>query len=182
MEKMPFSEGDLVVLKDKVTVGSETYRGILENGKIYSVVRPDSSGGFYILECGKLIKIYSSDVKHFEHIRIIERVLPKVGRTVYLKNLRNIEGAEELGFQLETPYEIIRVLDDNSVVVKNDSEELWIIFNELINVEIIDSEKEANQVIDKLEELNLQHLIDKALDERDFDKLKELHNLMSESK
>lgn len=169
-------KGDIIIIKDKTSISNEENRGVLQEGVPYFVDDTSSSGSLYIKIYGKEITIFSSDYQYIEHIKIVERGTYQLGEHVMILDDEKVQGALELGFREGLGFEVVKIIG-NEIIISNGKNELWIRETELsfIKSTTKQTSKENDAVIDKLEEKNIQNLIDKALDEKDFEKLKTLN-------
>ncbi|MFJ3388812.1 hypothetical protein [Lysinibacillus sp. NPDC086135] len=168
-------KGDIVIFNNKDKVSTSDNRAILENGVPYFVVELGASkGAFYIQVYGKEILLFDTDMKYIEHVQIANRYNFGVNNYVKLLNISRIDNAEKNNFNSSEIYKITKLIMDNGFLITNGESELWIKDNELPYVELIKN----NIAIEPNKEsaiTDIQALIDKALDERDFKMLERLH-------
>lgn len=176
-EKSNVYIGDIVIILNKDKISNDSDRKILENGIPYTVESLGySSGTYYIKILGKEIMMFESNYEYIEHIKIAKRYVFEVGDMVMINNTRRVEGAEESGFEEKVDYEVTRVIDRNDIVISNGKQELWIKEEEIPYVAASNKKPTYNtdQVVREIENENLNRLIDRALDERDFEELEKL--------
>lgn len=175
-----FLIGDLIIFNNTNIVGSD-YRHLIEKGVPYYITRFGyGSDTFYIKVYGKEIMIIANTEESYEHIAVAKRSTYKVGDCVYLVNQSEVEGANELGFQNNIKYKITKIINENEFLITNGINELLIKDRELTMIQLVNEgvpEKDLNKAIAQIEKMNYQNLIDKALDEKDFEKLDELRKL-----
>lgn len=113
--------------------------------------------------------------------KIVEQY--KVGDSVVLTNVEKIVDAKGLRFYFNTPYEIVRVLKQiKTLIIKNNFGNELVIYKENLKYikPYIDTKmiEEVHNFIDELEtkyiKNNLRVMIDEALDEGKFDRVKEI--------
>lgn len=174
MSKMTFAEGDIIIINDKTKVSLDYNIPILENNTPYEVDYVLSeSEGFYIVVYGKPIRIFESDIEHIEHIPIGNRVDDAVEEvflwdTVTILDDEKIEGALHGGFRTGLTFEVSKIVDDESIVIKYGQKELWIRKDEFRYVKINKNDPIAANMP------NLQKDIDDALDNKDFKKVEDI--------
>lgn len=168
-------KGDIVIFNNKDKISASDNRSILENGIPYFVTHLGlSKGTFYIQNYGKDIILYDTDMEYLDHVKVTKRYDYKVNNYVTIKDVSRIGNAEKNGFNCSEKYKVTKVITDNGIVITNGNSELWVRGSELPYVELIKNNIEVEQTKEK-NVSDIQTLIDKALDERDFKTLENLY-------
>lgn len=172
--------GDKIVIKDISKICPINYYGLKED-EIYEVAYTGSDkDSLYISVYGKLFYISTYKYDHIEFVSLAERKEFIVGDKITLIDITNIDGAYDSGFYEDTFYEIIDVFGEHSILITNGTNKLLILRKEF---DYIASPQEkdtstnyniADQIIKEIEAKNKQRVIDEALDNKDYEKLKSL--------
>lgn len=178
-ENTTYYEGDIIILKSINDRLIEDYGDVLEVGVPYYIDDVMSSGSLYINLYGKDICISSTQLGEIEHIPIVQRYFYEEGDNVSITKTHKVGGATKLNFNTAGIYKVVKVLESGGLIIDKDGEKLWIKANEISYIKPVGNviQEETEEIIEKIEGNCVQHLIDKALDERNYDKLKELVEL-----
>ncbi|MEQ6355204.1 hypothetical protein ABNX05_11300 [Lysinibacillus sp. M3] len=168
-------KGDIVIINNKDNISASDNRSVLENGIPYFVTDLGlSKGTFYIRVYGKDIILFDTDMEHLDHVKVTKRYDYKVNNYVTIMDVSRISNAEKNGFNCSERYKVTKIIEDNGIVITNGKSELWVRGSELPYVNLIKN----NLMVEQYNENNIsdiQTLIDKALDERDFKTLEILY-------